>query len=120
MFFILGDGKQWFPWIHVQDLVSMFKFAITNDHVTGVINGIAPEEARNRDFANAFAKALGRPSFLPLPSFAVQLIFGSERSEILLKGQRVKSRAGLLGFRYEHSNLEEACVDVVKTIYSKN
>lgn len=96
----------------------MFKFAITNDHVTGVINGVAPEEARNKDFADAFAKALGRPSFLPLPSFVVKTIFGDQRSEILLKGQRVKTRAGLLGFRYEHPSLAEACQDVVRTIKS--
>lgn len=105
----IGDGRQWFPWIHVDDLASMFKFAILNDHVTGPVNGVAPEQVRNRDFATIFAKNMSRPSFMPFPQFAVNLMFGSERGEILLKGQKVKSRAPLLGFRCQYPTIEEAC-----------
>jgi len=104
----IGDGKQFFPWIHVEDLARMFMFAISNDHVCGVINGTAPEIVRNKDFALCFSKALSRPSFLSLPGFAVNLMFGNERSSILLKGQKVKSRASLLGFRYSYATLAEA------------
>lgn len=104
----IGDGQQWFPWIHVDDLASLFKFAIMNDHVEGVVNGVAPEQVRNRQFADLFAKSLSRPSFLPLPGFAVNMMFGSERASILLQGQQVKSRASILGFRYQYPTLESA------------
>jgi uncharacterized protein (TIGR01777 family) len=104
----IGDGQQWLPWIHVDDLANMFKFSILNDHVEGIVNGVAPEQVRNKQFADLFAKSLSRPSFLPLPGFAVSMMFGSERSSILLEGQRVKSKAGLLGFRYQYPTLESA------------
>lgn len=93
----------------MDDLADMFKFAIQNDHVTGVINGVAPEQVRNKDFASAFGKALNRPALVSMPSLAVRLLFGSERADILLKGQRVKSRSELLGFRYSHPKIGEAC-----------
>lgn len=105
----IGSGHQWFPWIHVDDLANLFKFAILNDHVDGIINGVAPEQIRNRDFAQTFANVLGRPSFIPLPQLVVNILFGSERGDILLKGQKVKSRAGVLGFRYNYPTLHEAC-----------
>lgn len=104
----IGSGQQWFPWIHVDDLANMFKFSILNDHVEGIVNGVAPEQVRNVDFAKKFAAALSRPAFLPLPEFAVNIMFGHERGPILLKGQRVKSRAGLLGFRYQYPTLDKA------------
>lgn len=104
----VGSGQQWFPWIHVTDLANLFKFSILNDHVHGVVNGVAPEQVRNNDFAKKFATVLSRPSIVPLPEFAVNLMFGQERGQILLKGQRVKSRASLLGFRYEYPALEGA------------
>lgn len=104
----IGNGQQWMPWIHVEDLANMFKFSMLNQHVEGVVNGVAPEQVRNEQFAREFAKSLSRPSFLPLPGFAVNLVFGSERGTILLQGQRVKSRAGLLGFRYQYPTLESA------------
>uniref|UniRef100_A0A6G1SCB5 Epimerase family protein SDR39U1 n=1 Tax=Aceria tosichella TaxID=561515 RepID=A0A6G1SCB5_9ACAR len=104
----IGDGQQWLPWIHVDDLANMFKFSILNDHVEGIVNGVAPEQVKNKQFADLFAKSLSRPSFLPLPGFAVNLMFGSERAPVLLQGQRVKSRAGLIGFRYQYPTLESA------------
>lgn len=110
----IGTGRQWFPWIHVTDLANMFKFAIINDHVSGIINGVAPEQKRNLDFAKILGTQLNRPTFLPMPAFVVNLIFGSERGNILLKGQKVKSRAPLLGFRCLYPTLTEACQETVK------
>lgn len=110
----LGSGKQWFPWIHVDDLAEMFKFAITNDHVSGIVNGVAPEQVRNFEFSQAFAKAFNKPSLLPVPAFALRCVFGSERADILLKGQKVTSRAGLLGFRYNYPRIQAACDQCVK------
>lgn len=92
----------------------MFKFSLTNEHVTGIINGVAPEQVRNKDFAAAFAEALNRPAFIPAPAFGIRLALGGDRAEILLKGQRVKSRSSLLGFRYQYPTLKEACIASIK------
>lgn len=105
----IGSGKQWFPWIHVDDLANMFKFALFNDNVQGVINGVAPEQLRNVDFANTFADLLNRPAMIPFPAFAVKLIFGSDRAVLLLDGMKVKSRAEAMGFKFEYPTLIEAC-----------
>lgn len=105
----IGNGEQWFPWMHVDDLAELFKFAIVNDHVTGIINGVAPEQARNKDFAKTFAGLMNRPAIIPMPAMVVKLLFGPERADILLAGMRVKSRAGLLGFHCKYPTLLEAC-----------
>lgn len=91
----------------------MFKFSIANDHVVGIINGVAPEQSTSTDFARAFAGALNRPHKIPLPEFAVKLMFSSERADILLRTPRVKSRASLLGFRYQWPKLADACKEAV-------
>lgn len=108
----LGDGQQWFPWIHVEDLANMFKFAIFEGgqlQQNDIVNGVAPEQVRNVDFVRAFGRALKRPTFIPMPAFVVNKMFGPERAEILLEGQRVKTKAESVGFRFKHPKLQEAC-----------
>jgi NAD dependent epimerase/dehydratase family enzyme len=73
------NGSQWLPWIHVTDLAGIFFHAITNDNVSGVLNGTA-ESATNYDFTKAFAGALCRPAIFPTPGFVMNLVFGSERA----------------------------------------
>lgn len=97
----------------MDDLANMFKFAITNEHVSGAINGVAPEQVTNKEFALTLGKTLNRPAFVPMPSFIVNILFGADRANIVLNGQRVKSRAGLLGFRYEYPTLADACRECV-------
>lgn len=92
----------------MDDLAEMFKFAITNDHVTGIINGVAPTLVTNQGFTDCLGKALNRPTIMMVPDFMLKFLYGPERADILLKGQRVKSRASLLGFRYRYSGLPEA------------
>lgn len=91
----------------------MFKFSIANDHVVGIINGVAPEQSTNKDFASSFGKALNRPSKIPLPEFVLNLMFSPDRADILLRTPRVKSRASLLGFRYQWPKLAAACSEAV-------
>lgn len=80
----------------------------------GVINGVAPQQINNAQFSTALARAMNRPSFLPMPGFVVQAIFGRERAVMMLKGARVKSRAGQLGFRYKYPNIHEAVKQCVQ------
>ncbi|HYW42979.1 MAG TPA: TIGR01777 family oxidoreductase [Bryobacteraceae bacterium] len=109
----LGDGRQWMPWIHVQDLVSLYRFAI-DQPLKGPMNGVSPYPVVNADFTKALAGALKRPAFLPMPGFALHLLFG-EMSGILLASQRVLPKAAeAAGFRFQFPQLPAALADALK------
>lgn len=93
----------------MHDLANLYKFAIINDHISGPLNGVAPEIITNKQFSSAFGKALNRPAMLPSPQFVTNIVFGSDRAEILTKGQKVKSKAELAGFRFEYPTIQKAC-----------
>ncbi|MGA1201352.1 MAG: TIGR01777 family oxidoreductase [Planctomycetota bacterium] len=105
----IGSGRQFVSWIALPDAVSLFRAMIDRPDIRGPLNAVAPGCVSQRTFANALGKALGRPSFLPLPSLAVRAMFGEMGQELLLAGQRVEP-ARLLSlkhpFRYPH--LEDA------------
>jgi uncharacterized protein (TIGR01777 family) len=103
----LGSGKQWMPWIHVDDIVAMYRFAIESS-VTGVLNGTAPHPVTNAEFTAKLGKVLHRPTFFRVPEFALQALYG-EMSEVLLTGQRVLPAAPqAVGFQWKYPGLEEA------------
>ncbi|XP_058127398.1 epimerase family protein SDR39U1 [Anopheles ziemanni] len=109
----VGDGRHDLPWIHQQDLCSLIKFAIEKPEVSGVLNGVAPELATNADFTKAFASALVRPALLPMPIFALNLIFAEERAVLLTNGAKVVPQRVLdYGFRYQYPDLKTACKEV--------
>ena len=86
----MGSGQQWVSWVSREDLVRMILFALRQDQVEGVYNAVSPHPVRNRDFARAVAKALGRPCLLPAPAMALRLAFTRGMAdEILLCSQRV-------------------------------
>jgi uncharacterized protein (TIGR01777 family) len=102
----LGTGKQWYSWIHIDDLVGIYILAI--DKLAGAINGTAPNPVRNKDFTEMLAKALHRPAALPVPKFALTMILG-EGAEMALQGQRVlPERAQAEGFMFKYPTLESA------------
>ena len=106
----IGSGTQWFPWIHISDIVGIYKHVITNPNVSGVLNGVAPEPATNMDFTQAFAKALNRPAFFPVPGFMMQLVFGEQRAKVILQGQKViPERTLKSGYEFEYPDLQSAC-----------
>lgn len=84
----LGDGRQWFPWIHLADEVGAIRFLLEREDARGPFNLTAPDPLTNRDFTRALAEALHRPGFMPAPGFALRLALG-EMADMLLKGQRV-------------------------------
>lgn len=90
----LGSGKQWFPWIHIKDIVGIFRHAMLIPSVEGPLNGAAPEAATNADFTRELARALHRPAFLPVPELALRALMG-EMAQALLGSQRVVPRAAL-------------------------
>lgn len=103
----IGSGRQWFSWIHRDDAVAAYVAAITDVRYTGGINLVA-DSVRNKELADALGKVLHRPSWLPVPAFAVKLAAG-EFAEYILKGRRiVPKRLRELGFVWRHSTLVEA------------
>lgn len=88
----LGSGRQWFPFIHGQDLVRIFRFLIQNDNVAGPVNCCAPRSVRNRQLTRTLADTLDRPAVLPVPTFAVKAVLG-EFGEVLLYSMRASHAA---------------------------
>jgi len=83
----IGLGRQWFSWIHIDDLVGLVLWALDDAQVAGAVNGSAPGVVRNRAFSHALGRVLHRPSFLPVPTFALRLRFGAV-AEVLTASQR--------------------------------
>ena len=109
----LGDGKQWFPWIHLADLAAMFQFAVEHE-VSGPLNGAAPIPVTNADFTQALARAVHRPAIFPVPAFGLKLLFG-EMSEILLASQKVLPAAPeAAGFKWGFPELGGALQDLLE------
>lgn len=106
----VASGNQPLPWIHIDDLCNLIKYSIETPKVEGVLNGVAPQIITNRDFANAFAKALWRPALFPLPQFVVEYLFSKERSVLLTTGAKIQPKRTLeTGFQYEYPEIYPAC-----------
>lgn len=109
----LGSGRQWIPWIHLDDLANLYAFAIDNP-VRGALNGTAPNPVTNADFTRALASAVRRPAILPIPPFAMKLLYG-EMAQILFDSQRVlPKQAESAGFRFRFPQLPAALADLLK------
>ncbi len=109
----LGKGKQWFSWIHMEDLLNAFLFVIDNKDILGPANFCSPNPVRNRDLANALGKVLSRPAFLPMPAFVLRVALG-EFGSILLEGQRVMPSVLLnCGFVFKYPDIMAALQEVI-------
>ena len=112
----LGSGRQWFPWIHVRDLVRVMSFLLETPAAHGAFNACSPEAVTNDGFTASLARALKRPAFLPVPPFALRLVLG-EAAAMLLSGQRcVPAALQALGFVFEHPDLDRALADIVPAL----
>ncbi len=110
----LGSGKQFFPWIHLHDEVAAIRWLIDNAQARGVYNLSAPQPLTNKAFTRAIGKVLGRPTFMPVPAFAMHAMFG-EMSTLLLDGQReIPARLLKEGFKFKFTDAEAALRDVLK------
>lgn len=109
----LGSGKQWTSWIHIDDAVAAYLFAIDTPEVSGPINLVAPSPVRNREFARQLGRTMGRPSFLPTPTFALKLALGPF-AEHVLHGRRVEPKCLVdAGFEFKHPDLRPALEDLL-------
>jgi len=106
---VLGNGRQWWSWISIKDVVSAIQILIENPSVSGPVNLVAPNPVTNLDFTKIMAKVLRRPALFPLPEGAVKFFFGEMGVETLLASQRVQpKRLEELGFRFQFPDLSAA------------
>jgi uncharacterized protein len=110
----LGSGRQWFSWIHLEDILGIMSFLMENKELSGAVNGTAPNPVRNKELTETLAKVLRRPLILPaVPSFVLRILLG-EFANVLLEGQRVIPRRLLNGgYRFRFGSLEDALQDLI-------
>ena len=104
----IGNGKQWMSWIHRTDLCNLINEGVKDSSWSGVINGVAPNPVKMKDFAYSLGKVLGRPSLLTVPGPILKLILG-DGARVVLEGQNVQSqRFKKLKFKFIFSNINDA------------
>jgi hypothetical protein len=110
----LGNGEQWFPWIHLDDLLCAYQFVIEHPEVSGPVNFCAPRPVRNKELAVKLAIALNRPALMPAPAFMIKLLLG-EFGECLLSSQRaVPDKLEKFGFKFKYADLDSALSEIVQ------
>jgi hypothetical protein len=109
----LGTGKQWFSWIHRDDLVNLIIEALNRPDMEGVFNATAPNPVRMSEFCQVVGEVLNRPSWLPVPGFVPELLLG-EGAQVVLEGQQVlPKRATNQGFKYQYPTVKQALADIL-------
>jgi len=110
----LGSGRQWMPWITLDDEVRAIEWVLTHKELSGPFNLAAPHPVTNRELTKALARQLHRPAVFPVPGFALRIMLGEMANELLLQSQRVlPSKLMRSGFRFEHETIEEALAAVL-------
>ena len=112
---VVGTGQQWMSWVSLDDEVGIIDHALENEAVEGPINAVSPNPVTNEHFTRALGAAIHRPTILPLPEFAVNLIFGEMGDELLLASTRaIPKRSQQTGYRFRFPDLSEALGHALK------
>ena len=110
----LGSGKQWFPWIHIDDIVGIYLHAIDDANLRGAINAASPGLVTNKEFSKTLGKVLKRPALLPIPNIALRIVSG-ELGDYVTDSQRISVRKILnAGYKFKFEDLEEAMRDLLR------
>lgn len=110
----LGTGRQWFSWIHRDDLVNLMLKALTDSSLSGTYNATATNPVRMAEFCQTLGQVMGRPSWLPVPAFALEALLG-DAAQVVLEGQRVLPKRALdAGFVYEYPEVKAAIANVLQ------
>lgn len=108
----VAGGRQYMPWVHTEDVVGAYMFALDNASASGPVNLSAPEPVTNREFSRTLGKVLHRPAFAPVPGFAIKALYG-EMATIVTSGVRmVPAKLEELGYEFRHPDLREALTTV--------
>jgi uncharacterized protein (TIGR01777 family) len=112
---VVGSGKQWMSWISLDDMVGLINFCIEHESIRGAVNAVAPNPVTNAEFTKAMGEVLYRPTFLPLPAFAVNMVFGEMGDALLLASTRViPKRLEDAGYKFQFTDIREAIAHAVK------
>lgn len=109
----LGSGQQWFPWIHLQDLMAAVLFILENDTAAGAFNFAAPGSIRNADLAQVLGRRLQRPASMPAPSLMMKLILGDLAQAFLASQRTVPHHLQELGFEFRYPDIESAMAEII-------
>lgn len=110
----VGSGKQWMSWIALDDIISIINFFLDEENLSGAFNLTAPNPVTNEEFTKALGHALSRPTILPIPEFAVRLMFGEMGETLLLGGARVlPKRLQEAGYKFKYETIADAMKHVV-------
>ena len=109
----IGSGQQWFSWIHLDDIVSLIIQALTKPTMEGVYNATAPQPVRMNNLSTTMGNVMNRPSWLPVPGFAIEAILG-DGAKVVLEGQQVLPKRTLeSGFEFQYPNLPSALKQIL-------
>ena len=112
----IGTGRQWFPWVHIEDMTGILLHVLDRPEAQGRFNAVSPGIVTNEAFTRAFARQLGRPVVWAVPEWVVRWLVGEERSSILLRGQLVRPRRTVeSGYVFRFPTVEGAMADLVQT-----
>lgn len=111
----MGNGRQWWSWVDIDDLVGAVQHVIKTDTLRGAVNVVAPTPVRNAEFTKTLASVLSRPAILPMPAFAARLVFGQMGDELLLASQRVEpAKLMANGYAFQKPDLQRALSAILK------
>lgn len=112
---VVGSGKQWMSWISLDDVVGIVNYALENENVRGAVNLASPNPVTNEEFTKTLGGVLYRPTFLPLPEFAVNLVFGEMGDALLIDSTKViPKRMKDAGYEFKYTDLKAALEHAVK------
>ncbi|MGF1677548.1 MAG: TIGR01777 family oxidoreductase [Rivularia sp. (in: cyanobacteria)] len=110
----IGSGEQWFSWIHIDDIVNLILQSLTDSEMSGVYNATAPHPVRMAELSTTMGEVMNRPSWLPVPAFAIEAMLG-DGAVVVLEGQKVLPQRTLQsGFKYEYPDLKPALEKILK------
>jgi uncharacterized protein (TIGR01777 family) len=104
----VAGGKQYVPWIHLDDVVGALLFCLDDERASGPVNVTAPEPATNKELSKSLGRALRRPAFAPVPGFAVKVLYGQMAMIVTTGARVVPKRLEELGYEFRRSDLDEA------------
>jgi hypothetical protein len=111
----LGSGKQWFPWIHMEDQVAAIRFLLDRDYASGPYNLSAPQPLTNEDFGKLIGRTIRRPHWIPAPGFALKLALGEIADALLLTSQRqIPKKLTGQGYQFKFPDAGSALKDLLR------
>lgn len=111
----LGDGRQWFPWIHLNDIINIYIEAIEDDKLSGAINAASPDYVRMNDFVKELGKAMHRPAIFKVPKFLLRTVVGEAAEFITASMKVIPKKLEDAGFKFKYPLLKEALNAIIKS-----